>query len=88
MTARSERASDLASEHNRKAEPQSLAGSPQNVDQQRAFCFMESFDFGAKVHADEENAVGDAQSMDIGHAGRVAPQARPFKEKYPRSEKH
>jgi hypothetical protein len=46
--------------------------------QYRSF-YVASPNPGTKVYSDEEDAVGHAQSVDVGHTGRLSPRLRAFK---------
>lgn len=52
----------------------------QHVNQQEILPFIEPSALGAKIHAHKENAVGEAQPMNVRHVGRLAPRPRTFKE--------
>ena len=67
---------DIAAEQN----PQPSLRSLQHVDDQCVFRFAESPEPRSKIDTEKEYTVGVAEATDIGHAGRLAPLPKVFKE--------
>jgi len=74
-----------------KGKTQPSPRSFQHLEQQGVLRYVEPRKFRPKIHADEENTVGEAEPIDVGHASSLAPRNAAFKEnprKSPRSELH